>query len=87
MMSEVHIKPLKCTMKVHDVVAAGDKLYTRKTSCFCEHCFSSDGQFLPSFDGWSEQTLEGDASKLDGAALHACMLSQEHAEKVLELLM
>ena len=26
--------------------------------------------------------MEGDASKLDSAALHACMLSQEHAEKV-----
>ena len=48
-MSEVHIKPLKGTMKVHDVVAAGDKLYTRETSCFCEDCFfSSDGEFSPS---------------------------------------
>ena len=31
---------------------------------------------------WSEHTLKGDASKLDSAALHACVLSQEHAEKV-----
>ena len=35
---------------MHDGVAAGDKLYTRKTSCFCEHCFSSDG-YPPAMDG------------------------------------
>ena len=80
MMSEVHIKPLKGTMKVHAVVAAGDKLYTRKTSCFCEHCFSSDGQFSPSCDGWFEQALEGDAFKLDSEKVEPVNLVLELQE-------
>ena len=47
MMSEVHIKPLKCTMKVHDVVAAGDKLYTRKPLAFVSIDFHLMANFHP----------------------------------------